>query len=568
MDSFKMHDLHIPATALAVVLKPSTIVGLVCVFLISQLLLFAARYSKTSMAGIPGPSGWPLVGIGLDLPTRPRELLNKWAARYGDTFKVRVGWYDWVFFNNRDAVKEIFDRQAAVTSGKPHLPIAQEYCLRGHGVLPMTYSAKWKRLHYYLKQLLSPRASAAFIPSQEFEIKQLLSDLSGEAGKDSTEAFYMHIRRMTFSIVMTSAYGLRIPKWDCQEVRDVYGNMRMLSIILRPGIFWIDTFPPLNWLPRFLFPSWPKAKVMASIMHNAKMRHWENLKERIAQGTAPECFAKDLMESNYRDFGLEEEAMSWLASAVPEAGAETTASALNGMIRYLASFPDAQAAAHEEVTRVLGNGRMATLDDEPNMPYIRAVIKETLRLCPVATTGLRRMTDADIRYRDQTIPKGTILLANINNLHWDPAFFDEPFKFKPERYLNHPHRSAVYAAGGDVMARDHFTFGAGRRICPGIHLAENGLFLAVANIIWAYEFRPPIGANGKEQPLDISDEGFMEGAIRVPQQYSIRILQRNPERAETVRRQWQQAQEDGYVLRGIHVDAKGGVKGGVKKAPK
>lgn len=204
--------------------------------------------------------------------------------------------------------------QAAVTSGKPHLPIAQEYCLRGHGVLPMTYSAKWRRLHYYLKQLLSPRASAAFIPSQEFEIKQLLFDLSGEAGKDSDTSFYMHIRRMTFSVVMTSAYGLRIPKWDCQEVHDVYGNMRMLSIILRPGIFWIDVFPPLNWLPRFLFPSWPKAKVMASIMHNAKMRHWENLKERIAQGTAPECFAKDLMESNYREFGLEEEAMSWLAS--------------------------------------------------------------------------------------------------------------------------------------------------------------------------------------------------------------------------------------------------------------
>lgn len=238
------------------------------------------------------------------------------------------------------------------------------------------------------------------------------------------------------------------------------------------------------------------------------------------------------------------------------------------MIRYLASFPGAQAAAHEEVTRILGNRRMATLDDEPNMPYIRAVIKETLRLCPVATTGLRRMTDADIKYRGQTIPKGTILLANINNLHWDSAFFEEPFKFKPERYLNHPHRSAVYAAGGDVMARDHFTFGAGRRICPGIHLAENGLFLAVANIIWAYEFRPPIGPDGKEEPLDISDEGFMEGAIRVPQQYSIRILQRNPERAETIRQVWAQAQEDGYMLRGIHVDANGGVKGGVHRPAK
>lgn len=304
---------------------------------------------------------------------------------------------------------------------------------------------------------------------------------------------------------------------------------------------------------------------MAEKMHGNKMRHWNNLKERIAADNAPECFAKDLMESNYREYGLEEESISWLASAVPEAGAETTASALNGMIRYLAMFPEAQARAFEEVTRVLGDGRMATLADEPEMPYIKAVIKETLRLCPVATTGLRRMADGDVHYRDHQIPKGTILLANLNALHWDHERFPDPFGFRPERYLNHPQRSAVYAAGGDIFARDHFTFGAGRRICPGIHLAENGLFLAVSNLIWAYEFRLPLGDKGNEVPLDISDEGFMEGAIRVPKEYSVRILERSTARSDLIRQQWDEAQRDGYVLRGVHVDVNGGVRAASKK---
>ncbi|KAF7620213.1 hypothetical protein AFLA_005524 [Aspergillus flavus NRRL3357] len=475
MDLYKavVLDLHLSPGLISAIHKPTVLVGIACALFFSQLLFWTAKYShkKTKgLADLPGPSGWPLIGMGLDLPVRPRELLNRWAAQYGDVFKVRVGWYNWVFFNSPDAVKEVFDRQAAVTSGKPPLPIAQDYCLRGDGVLPMTYNAKWKRLHAFLKQLLSAKASAAFIPSQEFEIKQLLADLSHEAGKNSTD-FYMHIRRMTFSIVMTSAYGLRIPKWDCQEVRDVYGNMRMLSIILSPGMFWID--------------------------------------------------------------GLEEETVSWLASAVPEAGPETTASALNGLIRYLAMFPDAQARAHDEVTRVLGDTRMATLADEPNMPYIRAVIKETL-------------------------PTGTILLANLNALHWDSERFPHPFHFKPERYLNHLHRSAVYAAGGDILARDNFTFGAGRRICPGIHLAENGPFLAVANIIWAYEFKLPLYDQGEEIPLDITDEGFMEGAIRVPKQYTVRILERNAARSRLIRSEWGQAQQAGYVLRGSHVDVNGG----------
>ncbi|RAQ67739.1 O-methylsterigmatocystin oxidoreductase, partial [Aspergillus flavus] len=138
---------------------------------------------------------------------------------------------------------------------------------------------------------------------------------------------------------------------------------------------------------------------------------------------------------------------------------------------------------------------------------------------------------------------GTILLANLNALHWDPERFPHPFHFKPERYLNHLHRSAVYAAGGDILARDHFTFGAGRRICPGIHLAENGLFLAVANIIWAYEFKLPLDDQGEEIPLDITDEGFMEGAIRVPKQYTVRILERNAARSRLIRSEWDQAQQ-------------------------
>ncbi|THC92012.1 hypothetical protein EYZ11_008511 [Aspergillus tanneri] len=117
-----------------------------------------------------------------------------------------------------------------------------------------------------------------------------------------------------------------------------------------------------------------------------------------------------------------------MSTAVPEAGAETTASTLTVMIRYLAIFPESQTAAHHEVIRVFGNNRTTTLDREHHMPYISALIKETLPLCPVATTVLCRMAGANIKYQDHTIPKGTILLANINHPHWDPARFEEHFK--------------------------------------------------------------------------------------------------------------------------------------------
>lgn len=226
---------------------------------------------------------------------------------------------------------------------------------------------------------------------------------------------------------------------------------------------------------------------------------------------------------------------------------------------HLAAFPAAQATAADECTRILGDGRMADLSDEPNMPYIRAVIKEILRMCPVATTGLRRQAGADVRYGDTVIPKGTILLANINSLHWDEVKFPDPFAFRPERYLSHTQRSAVYANSADVAARDHFTFGAGRRICPGIHLAENGLFLAVSNLLWAYEFRAPIGESGGEIKVDVGDEAFLDGAIRIPKPFKVQIIPRNQKRLGLIKATWEKARVEGYTMRGLNVSESQGI---------
>lgn len=528
------------------------------VFLVG-FLIHIIWLNRRPKINLPGPKGWPLIGLGLDLPRRPRQMLNDYRQKYGDMFQMRLGWYDWIFFNDPRDVKEVFDRKAAVTSHKVNLPMAHDYVMGDRGILSMTYSPKWRKMRGFMHQILTPKASAAFIPSQEFEIKQLLNDFAGEEGKNSTD-FYMFIRRMTFSIMMTSTYGTRIPEWDCDAVRGVYGNMRILSIILRPGTFWVDVFPPLKIFPLWMMPSYWMARKAKNFMQNSTMKHWYQLKEKYEMGQAPECFAKHLMEANYEEVGLDEVTMSWLAHAVPEAGAETTASALNSLLMHLATHPEAQEAANQEVTRVLGNNRLANIDDEESMPYIRAVIKEILRMCPVATTGLRRMAGEDFEYKGVKVPKQTILLANINALHWDETRFSEPYKFKPERYLNHPFRSAVYANSADVEGRDHFTFGAGRRICPGIHLAENGLFLAVANLIWAFEFKRPLDDMGNEKEMDIGDEAFLDGAIRIPKPYEVRIVPRNPERLKIVRDAWAQAERDGYTLRGMEVDAKGGIK--------
>ena len=232
---------------------------------------------------------------------------------------------------------------------------------------------------------------------------------------------------------------------------------------------------------------------------------------------------------------------------------------IHNLILYLAATPEAQEQAHEELDRVVGSSRPPRFEDIPNLPYIRACVKEILRLCPVPTWAIKHFSDAEVVYKEHRIPKGTVLLANTSAMHYDEARYPEPYHFKPERYLQHQRPSAEYAAMGDPYQRDHFTFGGGRRMCPASRLAENTLDITAANMLWAFELRPPTenGADGTEKTgtIDVSENAFQASAFRGPKPFRVRFVPRRAGTEELVRVQWEEAQAKGYQLRGKTVSA-------------
>lgn len=120
----------------------------------------------------------------------------------------------------------------------------------------------------------------------------------------------------------------------------------------------------------------------------------------------------------------------------------------------------------------------------------------------------------------------------------DPEKFKDPEHFIPERYANFPELAPYYAASGDWSARDHLGYGAGRRICPGIHLAERNLFIAIAKLLWAFEFqKKPSGVS------DVSAEtGSSQGFMHCVKDYDALISVRGEKRKGTILRDWQEAQ--------------------------
>jgi cytochrome P450 len=217
---------------------------------------------------------------------------------------------------------------------------------------------------------------------------------------------------------------------------------------------------------------------------------------------------------------------------------------------YLSGYPDVQRRAHEELDNVVGNTRSPTFSDMVQLPYIRAIIKETLRIRPLTSTGIPHYATADVNYKGYTIPKNSIIAIQQYPIHYDPSIFPEAEIFKPERYLGHPHRAGVYAASANPRERDHWDFGAGRRICPGMHLAENSLFITISKILWAFQVVAP----GK---VDLSHNAYEPGSMTVPKPFSVSFVPRNQEIERLVKMEWKVAEAEGYTLRNVKVNATG-----------
>jgi cytochrome P450 len=138
------------------------------------------------------------------------------------------------------------------------------------------------------------------------------------------------------------------------------------------------------------------------------------------------------------------------------------------------------------------------------------------------------------------IPKNAMIIINIWGLNHTSSHDSEAplSEFNPDRYANRTQLSPHYAASPDFASRDHYTYGAGRRICPGMHLAERSLSIAIAKLLWAFEFKEKPGA-----PVDVDPRtGYTAGIVRAPTDFDCDILVRK-RREGVIEKEFREARE-------------------------
>ena len=129
------------------------------------------------------------------------------------------------------------------------------------------------------------------------------------------------------------------------------------------------------------------------------------------------------------------------------------------------------------------------------------------------------------------------------SLHFDEKRFPEPFRYNPMHYYGTKYNDITAFQGmnaADPGDRDHWAYGAGRRWCPGIHLAEKSLFLNIARLMWGFDFQKSGSEGVHWDPLEPA-----EGWLNLPMKFNPIIRPRSEKHAEVIRHEWDEARAKG-----------------------
>ncbi|PVH32675.1 hypothetical protein PAHAL_9G457600 [Panicum hallii] len=176
-------------------------------------------------------------------------------------------------------------------------------------------------------------------------------------------------------------------------------------------------------------------------------------------------------------------------------GTDTSAVTVEWAMSELLRNPEVLAKATEELDRVIGRDRLVAEEDIPNLPYMEAVVKETMRLHPVAPLLTPRLCREDVSVGGYDVPAGTRVLINIWAIGRDPAVWEAPMAFRPERFVG----SGVDVKGQDL---ELLPFGSGRRMCPGIGLGLKMVHMILANLLHAFAWRLPDGVAAEDLSME------------------------------------------------------------------
>ncbi|XP_078435623.1 cytochrome P450 71A1-like [Wolffia australiana] len=471
------------------------------IFLVFSTILFLSiatvhllqRPKKKPLRLPPSPPTLPIIGNLHQLSSLPHLPLRDLSKKFGQVMTVYLGQVPSIVVSSAASAKEVLQNQDLVFATRPITAVSSALTYDGTNVSFAQYGDRWRQAKKFtVVHLLSSAKVQSYKQTRQEEIADMVKKIAAKSSP-----FTVNLSEILHQL--SSGMICRAVAGNCEHKEERNRRFRELidmatSIISGPRMEAL--FPSMAWVR--------KIPGMNSRLKELNRKHDELLEEILKEHM--NRFEKEGHNSKEADFidllitsdsGFSRNEIKAIFMDMIAAGTDTSYVVLDWAMSEIVRNPVLMEKIKREVrTAVAGKATVAE-EDIDAMPLLRAVVKEVLRFHMPAPLLVPRMAMRDTIIQGYEVPSGTQVIVNAWAIARDEESWDSPEEFQPERFLK---GDAPDYLGNDM----HFLpFGAGRRICPGIGFGLCEVHLALAVLLYHFDWALPGGKAPEE--LDMAE---------------------------------------------------------------